>query len=685
MQNTEQELPIIQIPFDGAPGQDHPIKPLYREAIRKALQLMLPQELFQQLKSPLQNPLEIQKQLQKLLPHLTHTPFPQNIIHSPQFPFSTSFYVLFRFRPNAYKFFYDMIARWLIPGKRLNIVLMYAVDFYLPQISNDLYTICEVMISIENPQELNTIQTNYPILETEIRLGVTSQYYATKIMEIKGLSNDEKTAEIQEHTVYLIKRLYKHFDYDILTEMQHLLVMCSETFKAQRGSRHLSRIISIHYLFRKGLETAVKNAPEKRHLLIKIFKTKLHMETHAKKVLSLAIGVNFLNEKEIFEESHIIKTIQQYFEHIHSVPNSFFANKRGGYNLCTIYMEIEKSDGSDFTIEEIKFLHQALPNDLKNRIEHVMHPIFMPTNEEEIMRHILSLSHQLKYIRDVSQVILSFDRQTTDSLFFTVILVRILKEKDVPLEEMFRKADSPLEYIHDFTKNVGMLRKRFPKEANVFKVRLEKKHFLRTDHYLDLFKARQEVVRELQRVIGEVRDFNGGMIAKQNESLSQVHRLVSDQRRYSPFQLDNFFYSIRPSVMRNVLEPMAITKLFVMFLKAVDQQNSTIKSTSNISHDGFKTISDNNKMITFELEVDKVFVMITSKSEAIQEEIGQALLPIDFLAMELATCFTEIEGCYYLGLIYQTDDSDKQALFCELLQESSKLLILETATAEVTS
>ena len=87
---------------------------------------------------------------------------------------------------------------------------------------------------------------------------------------------------------------------------------------------------------------------------------------------------------------------------------------------------------------------------------------------------------------------------------------------------MFKKADSSLQYIHDHTKNVGTLRKKYQKEVTVFRVKLPKEGFLRRDHTIDLYKARQTVVGELSLVVGEFRDFNGGMITKQNELLSSL-------------------------------------------------------------------------------------------------------------------------------------------------------------------
>src|SRR5262245_59255694 len=38
-------------------------------------------------------------------------------------------------RPHAFHFFYEMISRWLIPGKRLDILLQFALHFSIPGFS----------------------------------------------------------------------------------------------------------------------------------------------------------------------------------------------------------------------------------------------------------------------------------------------------------------------------------------------------------------------------------------------------------------------------------------------------------------------------------------------------------------------------------------------------------------------
>lgn len=644
--NNDEVLPRITTAFDfPADLANHSRQ---REIIECALRKIVPEGIF------IPDSASEDKDLIDDQKNRFHATLP--ILYSPPcgtFPTNVCFFMLSKFRPNAFRFFYELITHWLVPGKRLNVILLHAVDFSMPELGPDTYTLSEVIIRPDSPADLKEMQQNLPTIGMEIRLGVESSYYARRILEIKGLSSDEKTGLIQEHIAYLVKRLPHQFDYDVWTEMQHVMVMCRDDFKSMRSSRHLSRIISIHYLFRNWLKEAVAAAPEKRHLKLKLFLTKNKGDPDPKTVLGVIVGINFIRDKEIFEERHLLGAIQNYIPKAKSVEHSFFANKRGAEHICTLYLEIEKTENEAFTPEEIAILRKELPTDLKDRIEHLMHPVFMPRNEEEIMRNILSLSNQIKYLRDIPQVFISFDEQTHANLFFTIILVRVMEPGASSIQELFKSSDTFLEYIHDRCKMLGYLRKKYTKEATVFRVKVPKSQFLRRDHSIDLYKARQAVVDGLSMVIGEFRDYNGGMISKQNELLCAVRELLSDNVKYNDLLLENFFYSLTPVIMRTVLEPQALTTLFLMLLEAIDE--------------GF--FDGKGYLLKIRTEQQFVFVMIKTEDRTVKDAISRALNKFHLHSSELANSYVKVYDTPYLGYIYRCDDPEKQRHFCQIIEE----------------
>lgn len=573
------------------------------------------------------------------------------VINCNELPGTMSFFALSLDRANIFKFFFEMISAWLIPGRRLNVMLTYSVNFRLPSLGDEVYLLCELMVRVENERQLEQIQNHLPAIETEIEMGLASSYYAKKILEIKGFSADEKTAAIQEHIAFLIDRFPKNFNQDALTEMQHILLICREEFKAARECRHLSRIIGVHYFFRQRLLEAFKDAPEKRHLNLKLFRARLNFENEQKNVLSVLVGVNFFKDKEVFDKVHLIKAIQNYIPSAKPIENSFFANRHGSESVCTLYIEMEKNNGEAFTGKEIKLLREQLPNDLKVRIKHFLHPVFMPHNEEEVIRNILSLSSQIKYVRDIPQVFITFDEQTLSHLFFTISLVRILKPDSLSIQEMFKQSGTFLTYIHDRCQLVGSLRGRHKKEATVFRTTLPKDQFIRADHTIDVNKARQIVVSELFKIVGDIRDFNGGMISKQNEVLYDLKMHLKESLKYNELLLENFFYSLTPVIMRNVLEIEPLCILFLMLLDSVEELDYEKKFSLKISN--------NDKFI---------FIMIKAEDRLLKEELNKAIGKLQLHSSELANSLVSVYEKIYFGYIYRTDDPDKRQKFSQTIQ-----------------
>ena len=178
------------------------------------------------------------------------------------------------------------------PGRNLDISLIFSTG-----------AISQVILHLDNLQDLEAAKRNLPFLEREILIGAQSAYHARKILEMKGLTIDDKTVVVQERIAQLVRRFPKVFDYDIFSEMQHFLVSMKGSYKADRQPSDISRIIFTLYRFRKEIE---QKDPTKRHLCLKLKKITLHTPLGIKEVVSICIGLNFLNEHELFEERHLL-------------------------------------------------------------------------------------------------------------------------------------------------------------------------------------------------------------------------------------------------------------------------------------------------------------------------------------------------------------------------------------------
>lgn len=192
------------------------------------------------------------------------------------------------------------------------------------------------------------------------------------------------------------------------------------------------------------------------------------------------------------------------------------------------------------------------------------------------------------------------------------------------------------------------------KEATVFRVKLSKDQFLRADHSIDLNKARQAVVSELSRVVGEVRDFNGGMISKQNELLCELRSLLHDRLKYNDLLLENFFYSLTPVIMRSVLDPTALQTLFKMLLESIENGLFIGEGTTTkiLAQESF------------------AYVMIKSEDRGIKDELNRVLSKLQLHSSELATTYVSVYDMIYLGYIYLCSEPQRQRQFCQTIQQA---------------
>ena len=338
-----------------------------------------------------------------------------------------------------------------------------------------------------------------------------------------------------------------------------------------------------------------------------------------------------------------------------AVEGSIIIDKDSESSLQTVYLEVEKENGSDFSFDEVQLLRTALPDQLKENIEQLTHPIFMPRNEEEVLRNIMALSRQIRYVSDLPQVIISFDEQKGSDLCFTVIMLRIHPDESPAVQEIFAAAKTDLHFIVDRVRRLGAIRRKYAKEAAVFRTLVPTKDFMRPDHSVDLYKARQHVLAEVTRIVGEVRDFNGGMILKQQELLDGLKMSLGRTAEQYKMLLDQFFYSLMPMEMRSVLETDPLKQLFLMLLQAT---KADLKHRRKAGEWLFK--QDHRRL--FAILPD----LTDSKRQVLQERISQLSLPNH----KLVFFSLDFQETPYSGYLLFSEDKETQDKFLKVLEET---------------
>lgn len=628
-----------QLQFDFEFGCPHIEAEYYRDGAQDLIRRLVPADLLEEKGVRLHNE---RARFADMLPLVVWSDLTKA-------PCALSVFLLCRYRLNACNFFYDMISRWLLPQKRVNVELFFASDVRLPHLSDDLLSVAEIVVHLKSTQDVEEVRRSFHSIETEIRLGVVSNYHARRILEFKGLSSDGKTAMIQEKIGSLIQSHSKDFDQGIFAQMQQFLVNCPEEFKSGRDYHHISRIISNLHSLRKLLKQNIDVFSTKRHIHLKFLKTQVN---GSKSVLGVIAGLNFLHDHEVFEASHLVSAIQKHFPKARLVEGSFFTDRNSESSIQTQYLEIEKEQGADFTLEEIQLLRIALPDQIKGHIEQLTHAIFMPRNEEEVLRNIMSLSRQLRFVNDMPQVIITFDEQKGGNLHFTIILLRVKLENAATLQEIFAASKTVLPFVPDRVRQVGQLRKKYVKEATVFRTHIASAAFLRPDHSVDLYKAREIILRELSRLIGEVRDYNGGMIYKQTELLSRLKLSLGRVGEQNNILLEKFFFSLNPIEMRTALDVEPLKQFYLLLIQVMKTDFHLRRKVGDflIKEEAARTFA--------------VVPMDAERKSSVEEKIARlALLP-----HQMVTFFLESGDGLFGGYLLLSEVQDLKERFLRALE-----------------
>ena len=468
-----------------------------------------------------------------------------------------SFSLLCTYRPFVGKFFLEMVSDTpLMP--------LPSSHFSLKPIEN------LILAEVYFKESTSQLVSHFKGLRHEIELGARSPYHAARIMELRAFSMDKKRGLVQERIFQLVRRFPYWFDYDLFSEMQQLFSSLSDEYFRCREVRQIARLLLSLYYGRKRVVADRESDPKRRHLYLSLSKNRLHFPLGEKESLSLYVVMSSLRENELFKKDHLLEAVQNFCREAELVKGSAYERSNGGLHLIGI--EVEK-EGS-FTLDQIKGLKIWLPRILKGKVEHLQRSMFMPRNEEEILRHVVTLGRELRFATDLPQLIISFEKQMQTLLTFTIVIARVLLPKTPPIEEVL--STSRLSLKVDRVKCLGKVRNKYPKEGVVFKLELPLLDFLREDHAVDLYRARQEVLRELREIFGDLRDYNGGMISKQNELFISLKGLLKGRAQTHHHLLENFFHSLFPLEKRSFFTPEKLKNFFLLLLETIESPKPTL-------------------------------------------------------------------------------------------------------------
>jgi len=553
-------------------------------------------------------------------------------------------------------FISEMIKRWLLPHEETTILLFEHMLILFELNPNRTFFLGEVKILVKNKKQADLIKQNLTLLKNEIISSLTSGRYAKALLETKVLPLDHKMNMIRESFIKLVKRFPDDLDESLFHSLAIMQSLTTPELREQRSYAHLGRIIVSMVLIRNHLNRELNFFPEKRHMKIHFMATDLTFPFGMKPVLGLSIGVNFFHKYEFFDEKHVLHAAEKFVPNIRIVSGSFYRFATPNNPIISFYVELGKEDGTPFSLDEKKILSKNLEEELKQRIERLVPSLFVVRNEEETMRNILVLSRELKSYDDHPQMMVTFDQHSRKDLMFTIVLLRIKKEGCPPIQELLKTADDRIQFIPDRIQIVSYL-DTHPIEANVFRLQITKlPSFLRMDFSVNLYLARQEVVSFLKRELGHIRDYNGGMMLKQGERLSEFKRLFLEASKPNQEFLENFFFSLNPIESQATISLDSLSIFYDLFLKVVNTNFPEQRSY----------------LVDFKTDDKAIIAVIRANDPQYRTLIEEALKKTHISDRSLISSSLTIEGNHYLSYMYDQSDHEKRITFQEVITDALK-------------
>lgn len=430
----------------------------------------------------------------------------------------------------------------------------------------------------------------------------------------KGKIICEKILSLQRRFPHLLKS-------DALRELGCYISHCSESFFECHS---IFLLIRIFFLFRR-LTTEV----HAEHNLLKILKIN-------SSIYGIAFALSNPHESQSFNDKHIFKATQKLIPGITAISTSFLSYPFRSKSVY--YLEIKKIRENGFSSHEQQKLRTELFHELEMSIKSIHRPLFFPGNEEELFKNIRHLSQEIKSIHDLPQVMITFVEYLPLSLKFLVIALRVIK----PLTPSLLSLSSQLPFLVQFSLEksfyVGQVRKKYPKEASIFFLEVKSSPFIHDRHTINLRAVRHYIAKATETMLGPFRDYNGGLLNKENELLFAIKNALLAQGIPDLF-LEDIFYNIKPIDMRLLI---------------------TVET-------GVELISSFQKMLNSALEGEKKYLNSSLRCRDIRIALvktGEITWKTTLVSRVLSCCpqigcsIFEWEGFLYLCFFHQYTNSD---------------------------
>lgn len=624
----------IRGPLDPDPGQVNEEIFLQLASIQSGLERTLPESFFSDVTTFNSEPERVEKlkSFEALLPFVSWD-------LCTTAPGMVSIFLICRHTPNKVFSFMSHIVRYtLVPGKCLEIAAEQAMDFC---IGDQAYIFCEISLHIDFQKDLAKVRRNLPFAAAEIRRGITSPHAARSLLERRNCFDATKVEFVYDDLHFLCHRHPELFDAQVFAMLEAIFARTNSSFRALRRTRHFTRIIaSFFYLdhlisLSKGGE---QREISRRQVYLHTFPAKLRFPFGERSVTGIAVAVSALESDEFLTIHQLIGAVTALLPGVRLVKNSDIEFTPSLYAGALHYFEIENIEGAPITPAQRKTLRELLPSEIKGHIERLIHPIFMPRNDEEIYRNVMRLSSALTETSTPAQIIINYEHQIDGHIVFSAVCVRLITIDAPPLSELFEGCSHRL--FFDQVKVVGQFNEELIKEANIFRIHVAKHKFMRKDGSIDIYKTKMALLLDLKRSVPELIDFHHDLIEELRNELGDLKAAIGDLGKNEEHLIEALFYSMSPTPKESAVTTEAFVGLFHLLLEAT-QEKQHRRITDDLWAGEGPTYSS---------------AVIRQRKNSCREEIASCLATLDIPSTDYAIAEVAISNSVYLCYVCCHDE-----------------------------
>jgi oligopeptide transport system substrate-binding protein len=445
---------------------------------------------------------------------------------------------------------------------------------------------------------------------------------------------------VYEKLIKWLERYDLSFDRSILNDFVQFYLLAGKPFLDHREAPHLCRLILAAHTMQQNLLFSTTSAPQERHIEVKWVTGELTFPfTDNRPVMGCLVGFNLLSRHEIFDEENILLALNKYLPELRLVQESAYCHASPHQNLKIFYFEVEKKDRTAFTLIEKMLLKRQFQEKVGASIQSLAATIFMGNNDEEIYKNALILGHEIQALDDLPQVSILLDQQTGSEVIFRIIVVHLAPLYSFSIESLFSNDIFTLEKTA-IIRHLG----QHPIEAHICRLRLPRDLFLlRSDGSLDFYAARHKVVTLVTKAVGEFRDYNGGILIKQQELLQDFKDLCASTPWFEGEQAEAFFYAITPLEKQLSLQKETLFSLYCHYQRAKQEALPSGSYAYKVSEEGSST-----------------YLIIHADDSALLQIIKQAIHDFSHISQDIAYNSIETGKDVFFNAVLLPNNTKKQ-------------------------